>query len=170
MRLSTEDRQEITELRGELTSTRKELVAARSERDEARDSVKLADELVELKKKLVTLQIEEDRIKEQHARERRDIEHKVGLERSRQEQELDLAGREATIKVREENLTADRERFEQQMAFTTTRFENEVGYSGVYPVQIVLASTTNPIEPERVEESPLDWLDRRVDELCDWAA
>ena len=52
----------------------------------------------------------------------------VGLERKRQEFEINQARRETPVAVREENLDADRKRFETQMAFTTERFASEVGY------------------------------------------
>jgi flagellar motility protein MotE (MotC chaperone) len=52
----------------------------------------------------------------------------VGLERRRQEFEIGSAKREVTLGVREENLKADRERFEQQMKFTEERFDAEVKY------------------------------------------
>jgi hypothetical protein len=50
----------------------------------------------------------------------------VGLERKRQEFEISQSKREAIVAVREENLEADRQRFEEQMRFIMTRFETEV--------------------------------------------
>ena len=81
-----------------------------------------------LREKLVTLEIQKDRKDEEFAKERREIEHKVGLERTRQEFEVKNAKREATVTVREENLTADRDRFEGQMKFQNERFTTEVNY------------------------------------------
>ena len=81
-----------------------------------------------LREKLVTLEIQKDRKDEEFAKERREIEHKVGLERTRQEFEVKNAKREATVTVREENLTADRDRFEGQMKFQNERFTTEVEY------------------------------------------
>lgn len=57
-----------------------------------------------------------------------EVEHKVGLERKRQEFEVEQAKREAIVSVREENLDADKKRFEEQMTFIETRFSSEVGY------------------------------------------
>ena len=54
--------------------------------------------------------------------------HKVGLERKRQEFEIKQAKREATVNIREENLSADRDRFENQMKFQEERFTKEVKY------------------------------------------
>lgn len=83
-------------------------------------------EIVKLKREKADLEIERDRETETNERERREVEHMVGLERKRQEFETEQAKREAVVAVREENLQADRERFEQQMRFTTDRFEQEL--------------------------------------------
>ncbi|KKK93068.1 hypothetical protein LCGC14_2696590, partial [marine sediment metagenome] len=65
---------------------------------------------------------------EDRAKKDREIEHKVGLERTRQKFEGEQAKREAIVTVREENLTADRTRFEEQMKFQQDRFTEEVKY------------------------------------------
>lgn len=84
--------------------------------------------LTALREEIETLKIEKGRREEDFARQQREVEHKVGLERKRQEFEVASAKREATLAVREENLKADRARFEEQMKFQTKRFEEEVGY------------------------------------------
>lgn len=81
-----------------------------------------------LREQVEVLEIEKARKQEEFAREKREIEHKVGLERKRQEFEVTAATREATLAAREENLTADRKRFEDQMKFHEKRFGEEVGY------------------------------------------
>lgn len=80
------------------------------------------------REELETLKIEQARKDEEFERREREIEHKVGLERTRQEFEIEQAKREATVAVREENLDADRRRFEEQMKFQEERFTKEVGY------------------------------------------
>jgi predicted nuclease with TOPRIM domain len=82
----------------------------------------------ELRGQIETLEIEKERADEDFARREREIEHKIGLERKRQEFEVEAAKREATVSLREENLAADRQRFESQMEFQTERFTKEVGY------------------------------------------
>lgn len=84
--------------------------------------------VAQLKEEIETLRIEKGRREEDFAKQAREVEHKVGLERKRQEFEVASAKREATLSVREENLKADRARFEEQMKFQTKRFEEEVGY------------------------------------------
>lgn len=88
----------------------------------------LTEKVKTLRTEIETLKIEKGRREEEFARREREIEHKVGLERKRQEFELDAGKKEATLKVREENLKADRARFEEQMKFHEDRFTAEVGY------------------------------------------
>lgn len=93
-----------------------------------KSSFDLAKHVTELKEQLETLRIEKARKEEEHAKREREIEHKVGLERKRQEFEIAQAKREATVSVREENLKADRARFEEQLKFHEDRFTKEVNY------------------------------------------
>lgn len=85
-------------------------------------------EITTLRSDIETLKIEKGRKEEEAARREREIEHKVGLERKRQEFEIEQSKREATVSIREENLKADRERFEEQLKFHEDRFSKEVGY------------------------------------------
>jgi hypothetical protein len=89
---------------------------------------KLERDINTLKKEKNDLLIESGRRDEEFKRREREIEHKVGLERKRQEFERDQAKREAVVEVREKNLDADRKRFEEQMQFHQNRFEQEVKY------------------------------------------
>lgn len=88
----------------------------------------LADKVKSLRAEVEALETSKARKEEEFARKEREIEHKVGLERKRQEFELASGKREATLTVREENLAADRKRFEEQMKFQSDRFASEVGY------------------------------------------
>ena len=81
-----------------------------------------------LREQVEQLEIEKARKTEEFERRNREIEHKVGLERKRQEFELDAAKREAVLAVGEKNLEADRKRFEEQMAFVEKRFTEQVEY------------------------------------------
>ena len=119
------ERQELlTEIRG----LRRDLRDAKAERDDLREQTRLTDEITDLKKQVVDQEIRRSRLTEDHDREKREVKHMVGLEKKRQQFEIDQARRETTVTVREENLAADRKRFEEQMKFTTERFESEVGY------------------------------------------
>lgn len=121
-------------------STRGWVVPFFISRDELRELVREAvDQVFEgdddgeetvssLREQIETLRIEKGRREEEIARKEREITHKVGLERTRQEFEVEQAKRETTVTLREENLKADRERFTTEMAFTTERFKEEVGY------------------------------------------
>jgi hypothetical protein len=85
-------------------------------------------DLTKLREELETLKIEKGRKDEEYGRKDREIEHKVGLERKRQETEIALAKREAVLSAKEEALQADRKRFEEQLSFHEKRFTEEVGY------------------------------------------
>ena len=101
------------------------------------DQVAYSEEVVELKKQIADLEIVRDKEKEDRARELREVEHKIGLERQRSSQEATLAAQKATnekdaaiaqarVEVREENLKAEKGRFETEMKFMRERMEHEV--------------------------------------------
>lgn len=90
--------------------------------------VDLGSEVFRLKSEVETLTIEKARKQEEFNRRERELEHKVGLEKTRQEFELAAGKREAVLAVREENLESDKKRFADQMAFHEKRFTEEVTY------------------------------------------
>lgn len=83
-------------------------------------------EVQRLKREVVDLQIQRDKINEGHAREKREIEHSVGLHKKQVELDLEIAKREASVTVREENLDARQARFTEQVSFLTDRMTGEV--------------------------------------------
>jgi hypothetical protein len=95
---------------------------------EASQTIKEFASLKQLREQIETLTIEKNRREEDFSRREREVEHKVGLERKRQEFEISQAKRETSVTLREENLKADRARFEEQMKFHDERFSTEVGY------------------------------------------
>lgn len=123
--LSIEDRAELAALQDEVVKLRVALKEAKVNLAETQALRKKEQELSDLEKQIVSLKIDKDRIEEGFAKERREIEHKVGLEQTRQSQELELGKREAVLAVGEGNLDKDKERFEEQMRFNTERFERE---------------------------------------------
>jgi len=98
------------------------------ERDDAAKHAGLWKTASDLREQIETLKIEKARKEEQHAKEERELRHMIGLEKKRQEFEIDQARKETALKVREENLAADKKRFEDQMTFNTERFEKMEGY------------------------------------------
>lgn len=86
----------------------------------------LTDKIKGLQTDLETLKIEKDRKDEEYSRKDREIEHKIGLERTRQEFEVAQAKREATLEVEQKNLDADKDRFKSEMEFQRKRLEKEV--------------------------------------------
>ena len=112
----------------ELATLKKSVAEIKGERIAGKRVLDLEREYATTKRTLTDLQIEFDREKEKHEREKREVEHLVGLERKRSDWERTAAVTEARVAVREENLTATQDRFEEQMKFHSTRFEAEVGY------------------------------------------
>lgn len=88
----------------------------------------LSEEVLNLKREIADLTIKRDQQKETHDREERELRHMIGLEKNRQQVEMEQAKREATLTVREENLKAQQERFEEQLKFNTARFEKMESY------------------------------------------
>jgi len=91
-------------------------------KDKNGDALKAAD----LKKEIARLEVERDKKQEEFDRREREVEHKVGLERKRQEFEIEQSKREAASVIKEENLKADKERFKAEMDFQRERLEGEV--------------------------------------------
>jgi len=52
----------------------------------------------------------------------------IGLEKKRQEVEIEQASQDARLTVREENLQSEREQFESQMEFRAEQFDGQVEY------------------------------------------
>lgn len=95
---------------------------------DVKEALKLGETIQRLQKQVSDLEISKSKKEEEFAREKREVEHMVGLQREKSEFETESAKREATLSVREENLKADRTRFEEQMKFQNDRFTQEVGY------------------------------------------
>ena len=88
----------------------------------------LTEEITGLKRQISDLEIAKAKTEEAFAREERELRHMIGLEKKRQEFEIQSAKTETSLKVREENLSADRKRFDEQMEFNTERFEKMETY------------------------------------------
>ena len=84
--------------------------------------------LQQLEAEIEKLRLEKGRKQWEYDRREMEVEHKVGLERKRQEFEIQQAKREAAVTIREENLTTDTKRYQEQMGFHQERFSQEIGY------------------------------------------
>lgn len=110
---------ERDKLAEELAGLRADVKALKSERDETAERNRLRDQIAELKREKATLA-------EESARKIRETEHKTGLLRTKQEQDISHAKRSTELEVREANLKADKDRFSQEMEFQRKRLEGEV--------------------------------------------
>lgn len=113
------------EILEEIRTLSTEVAKLKGEKEATADLKELDEQYADAKRELTDLQITLDRVKEDHEREKREIEHKVGLQRKTQTFELDAAKREATVQIREENLQAMEQRFEEHVAFIEKRFEQQ---------------------------------------------
>jgi hypothetical protein len=110
----------------ELQTLKRDVAKLRGEKEALDEARKTENNIITLKKELTTLQIERDREKEKHDREKREVEHMVGLQRKRGDFETKAAAREARLDVREENLEADKKRFDEHVTFIEERFAEEL--------------------------------------------
>jgi hypothetical protein len=85
-----------------------------------------AEKAIDLKRKIAAMEVEQAKKAEEWARREREVEHKIGLERKRQEFEITQSKRETTVEVREQNLAADKERFKAEMDFQRKHLEGEI--------------------------------------------
>ena len=93
-----------------------------------KDVTSLKAQIQVLEDSVTDLTVQKSRKEEEFAKREREVEHMIGLEKSRHEFEVDKATQEAVLTVREENLATERKAFEDQMKFNTDRFEAEVKY------------------------------------------
>ena len=112
-------------LMDELAGLKRQVAELRGDREGHGRARKLETELATLKRELTDKQIEFDREQEKWDREKREVEHMVGLQRRRSEYDAEAAAREAKLVVREENLTAQQQRFDEHVAFIEKRFDQQ---------------------------------------------
>ena len=131
----TPSNDKIEELTEEIRALTEQIAGLQGEKAYLEERRILNEELINLKEKIEDYKIQRARQKEEHDKDRREVEHMVGLERNNQEfdaaqamKEIEHGRREAVIDVREEALKDEREKFEKQMEFITNRFATEVGY------------------------------------------
>jgi hypothetical protein len=113
------EQSERERLADELAEIRAEIKALRKERDSEGEAIKL-------RRDIETLKVEKARLIEDNDRKIRETEHKTGLLKTKQEHEVANARREAVLEVREENLAADKARFEDEMKFQREHMQREV--------------------------------------------
>ena len=103
----------------ELAGLRADVKALKSERDETAERNRLRDSIEQLKREKATLT-------EDNTRKIRETEHKTGLMKQKTDQDIANARRETELKVREENLKADKQRFADEMEFQRKHLQGEV--------------------------------------------
>lgn len=118
----------IEELSAEVAGLRGEATSRQSE-------TRLHEQIRWLEQAISDLEIGKAKLEEANARDQREVEHKIGLERRRQEvdaeaamKEVEVARREAVLEVRETSLAEATEQFDKQLTFITDRMNEENKY------------------------------------------
>lgn len=104
----------------------KQVAELKGEKEAVSKTAMLATERLQLLTEIETLKIERARIDEEHARKIREVEHTTGLHRKQTTWEREKAVEEAKLTVQQENLSLDRQRFEEQMAFHKEQIKDEI--------------------------------------------
>lgn len=104
---------------------------ARAERllgkiDSLKEQILGLGQVRDLKEQISALEIERSKKQEEYDRQERELRHQIGLEKKRQEFEVDAAKRDAVLAVREENLKKAQERFEEQLKFHGEQFDRQI--------------------------------------------
>lgn len=118
-----QERKALTEAIADLKRTVADL---RIEREAEERAGGLAKDASRLRQEVENLKVEKSRLTEGHEREKREVEHLVGLQKRRGEWEASKAAEEARLEVQKGNLTAEQARFEKEMDFMRGRMETEI--------------------------------------------
>ena len=146
----------LDRLTAEIKTQSIRLAEVEAKLDASREALGLSEKIANLKVKVADLEIEKAKKLEEFDRREREVTHMVGLERKRQEFEIDVAKRETTVAVREENLSAEQKRFEDQIAFSKEQIKNEIDRFEKLLVKLVDALPSANIEIRRSDTSEAD--------------
>lgn len=80
----------------------------------------------ELEAEISKLKIDKSVKEEEFARREREVTHKLGLERIRQEQDAVNSKKEMELNIREKNISAEEKRFTEQMEFQRKTLEEKI--------------------------------------------
>jgi chromosome segregation ATPase len=120
--------EEIDRLTDEIAKLRGDVKALHEERKALAGAKEHQETINRLRTTITELKIEKSKLDEDHEREKREVEHLVGLQRRRQDFEVEAAKRDTELAVREGNLKEERKRFDEQMKFIEKRLEAENTY------------------------------------------
>lgn len=120
----------------QIETTSRKLAEVQGQLEARKEELDLSEQVETLKQERDDLTRQINTAREDHERQNRETEHKLGLHRQQVESERTIMKAEAEaeslraveaakLAVREENLTAERERFEKEIEFRTQRFEEE---------------------------------------------
>lgn len=108
-----------------IADLRVEVKALEAVRTAETEHNELQAEIKELQQAKAKLEYDVDRLIEEHDRENREIEHKVGLHKEQVEWEVKKAREETKLQVETGNLQREKDAFKKEVEFITKRFEQE---------------------------------------------
>lgn len=163
MSLFKNEKQALQGLADKITALTTEIASLKGEKSALGEHSKLHEEVQTLKSAKQKLELDLEKLKEDHSRERREIDHKLGLHKKQIESERKImqdeaeaerlrSVEEAKLAVREENLEAERKRFEKEIEFRTKRFEEEAETLKHLTTQILNRLPTVNVERRIVEK------------------
>lgn len=133
----------IKELEDEIITLQSEVRKLVRQKDDLKDEVGYSEQIVTLKKRLSDLEIEKDKKQEAFDREKREVEHMVGLQRQRADFEREKAVREAELSVRESNLETATKMVQEKMDFVQKSLSDQIGYLKDDILKTVIAALPN---------------------------
>lgn len=116
---------ELSKLNERIEQLTQQISELRAERNAEAELTALTQERDKLKRQITDLEVEKSKIDERNARERREVEHKVGLLKQKQEHDTEHAKRMAILEVKEENLKHEKKVFDDQMKFREDQFDKQ---------------------------------------------
>ena len=93
---------QLQKLSEEIERLTREVSALRAEKKDISEQRGLQDQIISLKKQITELDISRDKKKEDFDRREREINHMIGLEKKRQEFEIEQSVENARLEVRED--------------------------------------------------------------------
>lgn len=146
-------RKEIQELTEQIAKLTAEVKTLSRQRQGLQNIEAIEAERDKLRRQINDLSIDKEKLEEGFDRERREIEHKIGLQKKKAEFDRDAGKREAIIAVREENLKSQQEEFDARMKFREKQFDSQVEYLQSIMEQILNRVPTITVDRQITEGS-----------------
>src|SRR5687768_10452665 len=119
---------QLQKLSEEIERLTREVSSLRAEKKRVPEQRDPQAEITSLKTQVSDLEITRDKKQEDFDRRERELTHMIGLEKKRQEFEINKSVEDARLAVREENLKAEREQFSKEIKFKEDQLSGQIEY------------------------------------------